>query len=312
MKKFFTKAALSALLLTGFATPAFAQEFPEPVLFSPVMGVSMFSTVTITWQYKTLTISDNPMVTITTPSGDSFTVKGFLETADESDQGGNFETEGKELDNALTASYYMTLYNQGYNDFAQFIEEGIYTISVPEGTVFIDGQPNPACELIYDLGNILTMDPATYELMETDNEKSLVISWGGQELFKTRQGNTGMGGYLRNVETGAENVVMGTSFSFNEDNTALIVQLTGLVENDITYDFEFIEGLIRNESGYVNPAQIFTFTPGEAGIESLVDIDGQVKVYNLHGVKVLEGDAHLLNTLTKGVYIINGRKVGVR
>lgn len=59
----------------------------------------------------------------------------------------------------------------------------------------------------------------------------------------------------------------------------------------------------------------YLFSPGIAGVESLVaePLDGVYKVYNLQGVKTLETkDATQIESLAKGIYIVNGKKVLVK
>ena len=68
------------------------------------------------------------------------------------------------------------------------------------------------------------------------------------------------------------------------------------------FDFEFSDYYYSTYIVYL----------GEAGVESIIDQspDGIYKVYNLQGVKVLETkDGAELNSLGKGVYVINGKKV---
>ena len=72
--------------------------------------------------------------------------------------------------------------------------------------------------------------------------------------------------------------------------------------------------LIDTDTGYVvNSTKVNIAT--EAGVESIVSEpkDGIYKVFNLQGVKVLETkDASAVSGLSKGIYIINGKKVLVK
>lgn len=59
---------------------------------------------------------------------------------------------------------------------------------------------------------------------------------------------------------------------------------------------------------------VFTDNAPGAGVESLVqpEDEGTYKVYNLQGVKVVETtDCNVLNSLPKGIYIINGKKIAI-
>lgn len=69
--------------------------------------------------------------------------------------------------------------------------------------------------------------------------------------------------------------------------------------------------LLNTQTGAIENAAIVSLE-GQSGIGDLVaePEDGVYRVYNLQGVKVLETkDASLLNTLSKGLYILNGKKV---
>ena len=148
------KKLIMALLMAGTATAgAMAADFPTPTIISPIMGLSTFSTVSVTWDYTDLHEGPqaNRMITITTPSGEQYTARGYGEYILEDDKGGTGGGSGVD-DNALTVSYYNQLVQAGSDTYA-FMEEGVYTISVKAGAVYIDGVPNPAAELTYVIGD---------------------------------------------------------------------------------------------------------------------------------------------------------------
>lgn len=71
--------------------------------------------------------------------------------------------------------------------------------------------------------------------------------------------------------------------------------------------FDIPEGIVANMNGDINPAQQVSYEMSSV-LEGVVENDGTVKVYNLQGIKVLEGSKDLRG-LQPGIYIVNGRKV---
>ena len=70
--------------------------------------------------------------------------------------------------------------------------------------------------------------------------------------------------------------------------------------------------ILDTTSGFVvNSTKCEEIANADAGVDGIAeDADGVYKVYNIQGVKVLESkDAAALESLPKGVYIINGKKV---
>ena len=67
-------------------------------------------------------------------------------------------------------------------------------------------------------------------------------------------------------------------------------------------------------TGSANAELTYEFTVGEGDGVSSVSVDeGKVTVYTLNGVKVLDNaDRESLNTLKKGIYIVNGKKTVVK
>lgn len=300
---------LTSLLLGVGSLAANAQDFPTPTIHNPIMGISMFSTVTVVWDFQDLKEgpAENRMLTITTPSGETFVNRAFTEYTVENDQGGSMNETNPDGENSLTVSYYNKLIEAGY-EIAMFTEKGVYTLHIPEGAVYINDQPNPEVDLTYNLGYIAMMEEGECEMVDNDGNLSLVLSWNGQEIKTTRAGANGMGGSLVNYDKDTESELFSGSFAFNEENTALVVTIGRLADGN--YALVFPGNQVQNLEGAINPEQTYPFTVGEAGVESIpVSEDGIYKVYNLQGVKVAEGTADVLRSLDKGLYIINGVKV---
>lgn len=87
----------------------------------------------------------------------------------------------------------------------------------------------------------------------------------------------------------------------------------GFVYND-TYDYGFSDQYGNPQGDIYNPELTYVFyINGTVGITAIkADADGNVKVYTVDGVYVGEGKAaDMLNSLQKGVYIVNGTKVAI-
>lgn len=304
---------LSGLALLAAASMAHAEDFPTPSLFSPVMGVSNFTTVCIIWEYQDITlVNGRPEITITTPSGQQYSAKGYTEFVSEDDKGGSLDGSNTNGENALSVSYYNALNSFGEEITKSFDEKGIYTISVPEGCIAINGVPNPGVELTYDLGHIPFMEPATFEFTGENDSSILTITWGHQTLKKTRSAANGLSGSLQNLQTGTDIELFSGLFTLVDDNTSLQVNLSGSIFEDGDYAFVLPGNQLQNPDGFVNPDQTFRFTVGDAGIET-VSSETSYSVLDLNGVKILEThEAAKIKTLPAGIYVINGKKVVLR
>lgn len=107
--------------------------------------------------------------------------------------------------------------------------------------------------------------------------------------------------------------------------------LTGEVQVDVTEyketcltgrvsaskDFTtIVGGVLASAIGYEMIEMTYIMTGLPAGVEEIVGdlpANGLYTVYNLQGVKVMQTkDASLINSLSKGIYIVNGKKVVVK
>lgn len=309
------KKLIMALLMAGTATAgAMAADFPTPSIISPIMGLSTFSTVSVTWEYTDLHEGPqaNRMITITTPSGKQYTSKGYTEYILKDDPGGSLDQSNPEGENALTVSYYNDLAKEG-TDIAGFTEKGVYTLSIPEGAITIDGVPNPAVELTYNLGLMLEMGPATAEFVNDAANPMLKLSWDNQKITTTRAASSGIGASLTRLSDDAESELYGAPFSFNEESTVLNISLAGRVSRAGEYTLEFPGGQIQNEKGEVNRTQVFTITVTDESGVTAIEAASSFKVFTLDGVKVMETeDAAMINNLPTGIYIVNGKKYIVK
>ena len=94
---------------------------------------------------------------------------------------------------------------------------------------------------------------------------------------------------------------------FNPNMQKMVV--TGNVVADES--FNIFGGSWMDPDTYAYTSYLFSIEDENANVELPVTNQGEgYKVYDLHGVKIMEtGDAEMLKTLRKGVYIINGKKI---
>lgn len=195
---------------------------------------------------------------------------------------------------------------------------GTYKIFIPAGFVkgidFVEeyGNTNPAQVLTFFIRDendpepnpeitVYTVDPKVSPEEGTVEElNAIVISWG--LTIAANEDNT------ESATLNGENVEL--SINGQDLNMTLDAAVTGV------YTLNVPEGyvLIQDEEGkiYYSQALELAWTldvnNGVCVIET--DAEGYYKVYNLNGVNVLNTDkADMLNTLPKGIYIVNGKKV---
>lgn len=308
------KKILFSSLLLAAALGAQAEDFPTPTLYAPALGVSNFTTVCVVWDFQNITLVDGrPDITIKTPSGDEYTSKAYTEFVLEDDRGGSLDGSNPDGENALSVSYFNVLNSSGEGIAKSFDQKGIYTIYIPAGVIAIDGVPNPAAELTYNLGYLPLMEAASYNFISGEDESYLLqITWNHQELKTTRAASNGFSGFFNNIATGAQSEIFNALFTMLEDNTVLQVNLSGSIFEDGDYSFEFPTNQVQNSQGYVNPAQTFTFSVGDTGIDGIAS-EGTYSVYDLNGVKIMETrEAAFVKALPAGLYVINGKKIVIR
>lgn len=108
------------------------------------------------------------------------------------------------------------------------------------------------------------------------------------------------------------------TFDYGEGwNEIKIILTEGKITADGTYTLTIPAGAITfgDDPDNINTEPIvFIYTIGTTGIDSLVTSEGgKVNVYTIDGITVLRNaDAAAVKTLTKGLYIINGKKVVIR
>lgn len=189
--------------------------------------------------------------------------------------------------------------------------EGEYRIEIPAG-VFgnkawydsdcLSGACNAATTLYYTVGKeateiTYTADPADGSKVDAlgtvtidYNTTSIMASSGQIVIYKD-------GKELKKVEA---EVVYKDPNDFNEVSHKATVAVNA-TEKDV-YTIEIPEGYFNDENGDPIPAVTLTYYVGVAsGIQNINAAIANGTVYNLNGVKV--------NKATKGIFIVNGKKV---
>ena len=177
-------------------------------------------------------------------------------------------------------------------------EAGVYTIEIPEG-YFVDenGDNIPAVTLTYYVGDVVvpdnkpcTADPA--DGSELDALKTITLTYKNNEIA------TGNGKIHINKD-GQEIAQVEAELDFNNWNVATVA--VNATEKGV-YTIVIPEGYFNDENGDPIEGVTLTYYVGVAsGIQNINATIANGTVYNLNGVKV--------NKATKGIFIVNGKKV---
>lgn len=189
-------------------------------------------------------------------------------------------------------------YSSGYvnEDSTVDIADGrIYRFGIGNNAIVTYEAPSPS----YYPSQILPNGTTVITKGQTDQPSSYLMLPGSNTF-------TSMQEYLSdypNIVEWMDEALLGTGVvSINDEMT---IFAGGLVP-DIVADYN------ANTDPYYSSYFLYF---KEAGVESIIDeaTDGVYRVYNLQGVKVLETqDASLLNSLSHGIYIVNGKKVYIK
>lgn len=177
-------------------------------------------------------------------------------------------------------------------------EAGVYTIEIPEG-YFVDemGDNIPAVTLTYYVGDVVvpdnkpcTADPA--DGSELDALTTITLTYKNNEIA------TGNGKIHINKD-GQEIAQVEADLDFNNWNVATVA--VNATEKGV-YTIVIPEGYFNDENGDAIEGVTLTYYVGVAsGIQNINAAIANGTVYNLNGVKV--------NKATKGIFIVNGKKV---
>lgn len=177
-------------------------------------------------------------------------------------------------------------------------EAGVYTIEIPEG-YFVDemGDNIPAVTLTYYVGDVVvpdnkpcTADPA--DGSELDALTTITLTYKNNEIA------TGNGKIHINKD-GQEIAQVEAELDFNNWNVATVA--VNATEKGV-YTIVIPDGYFNDENGDPIEGVTLTYYVGVAsGIQNINAAIANGTVYNLNGVKV--------NKATKGIFIVNGKKV---
>lgn len=177
-------------------------------------------------------------------------------------------------------------------------EAGVYTIEIPEG-YFVDelGDNIPAVTLTYYVGDVVvpdnkpcTADPA--DGSELDALTTITLTYKNNEIA------TGNGKIHINKD-GQEIAQVEAELDFNNYNVATVA--VNATEKGV-YTIVIPDGYFNDENGDPIEGVTLTYYVGVAsGIQNINVAIAKGTVYNLNGVKV--------NKATKGIFIVNGKKV---
>lgn len=194
------------------------------------------------------------------------------------------------------------------------------TITLPQE----DEDAVPVIEILVVNENHDNGEYAEYTVTGPENDM-ITIYW--------EEGNVNDIWYFDNVTPYIENVADGSIINLvknipgqagqvtvvDTDPYGLEINLEGLdLVNGQSYKLvipaKFVEISFNDYEDFENnPEIVYEFVYGTTGIESIVTGASSVTVYNLQGVKLLDNaDVAALRNLSRGMYIINGKKYVVK
>ena len=281
---------------------------PESQLVGNLMSVQ------VTWDKTPLTLNRNEKVTVKIDEVETFDCDVALSTwSDQQDnQPGLGLLAGEETPTDNVLNIYMP--------FEAFGKTGSYIITLPQGIVSDkEGAVNPLQVITFyslpysDKQLSLTPECANYGKTTVDNLETIVITCEGEPLSINNGNNI-------RVDFGDEQHYVYTDglVSTNDENTAVIVNVAGIVKEKGEYSLVLPEGafIIGNENVMaINNEGYYSYivTNPSSIVESIDAQEGRYVVYGVNGVLVLDTDnAADLRGLANGLYIINGKKVLVR
>lgn len=196
---------------------------------------------------------------------------------------------------------------------------GVYAVIVPEDFFFLGEQfessNSRGVTLLYEIkAPVAPMEieisPAAGTVSEIPAQ--LVITAVGKDV-------AGFEGAPTLVDAAGTSYAVRYDFDWDiEDLNKFVVILEGgAITADGTYTLTLPAGtIIANDDPDDTNAQdiVFVYVIGTSGINSLVAGEGgRVNVYTINGVQIMrDADASAVSKLTKGMYIINGKKVIIR
>ncbi len=202
----------------------------------------------------------------------------------------------------------------------ELTDAGGYLLEIPTNTWgdktwfdsgFLSGKTNPALTYSFDIGgeadNDVTTDPAAGT--KVDQLKKIVITWTKADEAGTAAGKAW-------IEDASGNKVAENDLWWGDEFNQLVFACPTAITADGTYTLVIPAGSVIVDSEENTTEYRFTWTIGNGaatGINGVVAEGAKADVYTVNGVRVkANATQDDLKKLTKGVYIVNGKKIVVR
>ena len=236
-----------------------APELPEATLISPVPGVSAMYVMTATWDYEPLS-AGSMKAYLTLPDGETVEYKGKIVDEDPNGIGGTMTLASE--DNA-----FMVQFGAGYTS------PGTYILTIPAGSVLVNGVENKEVSFTYELEGLSYMSYAE-NIGSTGKYTQFFfgteITWDYQNIIANGEMYAELvinGGQPQKIDglslvyfdpdqQGGNPGIM----TMAEETNVLVISLDN-IDSFVKGVYELIipEGIVVNELNEVNPQQIFTY-----------------------------------------------------
>ena len=205
-------------------------------------------------------------------------------------------------------SYYIT-FAQGLFGNNAWIESG-----------FTSGNANP--ELTYNftaeelvvVKEPTTLTPADGSTVETITQFEIAFAHQFDRSYATTENPV-----VVDADGNVVEEIMGGQVEWNDDWTIMILKLNTPIATKGTYTLKIPAEYISlmddayNVLGYTDEITATVICEGGNGINSIYAEDGNVTVYTLNGVKLIDNKpASELKNLKKGMYIVNGKTMVIK
>ena len=240
----------------------------------------------------------------------------------------NAETDEAAYTGILTTD--MMSWGKGLKvQFPEALAPGSYYITFAEGLFgnnawiesgFTSGNANP--ELTYNftaeelvvVKEPTTLTPADGSTVETITQFEIAFAHQFDRSYATTENPV-----VVDADGNVVEEIMGGQVEWNDDWTIMILKLNTPIATKGTYTLKIPAEYISlmddayNVLGYTDEITATVICEGGDGINSIYAEDGNVTVYTLNGVKLIDNKpASELKNLKKGMYIVNGKTMVIK
>lgn len=240
----------------------------------------------------------------------------------------NAETDEAAYTGILTTD--MMSWGKGLKvQFPEALAPGSYYITFAEGLFgnnawiesgFTSGNANP--ELTYNftaeelvvVKEPTTLTPADGSTVETITQFEIAFAHQFDRSYATTENPV-----VVDADGNVVEEIMGGQVEWNDDWTIMILKLNTPIATKGTYTLKIPAEYISlmddayNVLGYTDEITATVICEGGNGINSIYAEDGNVTVYTLNGVKLIDNKpASELKNLKKGMYIVNGKTMVIK